>query len=128
VLADKLAPAPAPTPAQVAEQPNDTPFAFDPVTFDAYTGNFELEEQAGFVMSFKREGEKFYTQATGQRSIEIRPESDSTFALVDVNASVTFHREPDGSVTRVTLHQHGDHDALRVDTSAPPSVDLAPYA
>lgn len=128
VLADKLsAPvtkAPTATPSDVAQF---DPASFDPGAFDDYVGNYEMEEQAGFVLSFSREGKTFYTQATGQGKIEIHPTSDSVFALQGVDASVTFHREPDGSVAQITLHQHGDHEAFRIDTSAPPSVDLTPY-
>src|SRR5690606_10969858 len=106
------------------------PASFDPETFDDYAGRYALEAAPAFILSFSREGDRFYTQATGQPQFEVFPVSDSTFALRVVEASVTFHREPDGSVQRITLHQNGDHPARRVEEEAwaPTADDLAAYA
>lgn len=90
----------------------------DPALLDAYTGDFELVP--GFVLSFKREGNRFFTQATGQGQVEVFPYSDSTFFLKVVDAQVTFHRAKDGKADKITLHQNGDKPARRV---APYSVD-----
>ncbi|NQV74405.1 beta-lactamase family protein [bacterium] len=46
-----------------------------------------------------------YAQATNQPRFEVTPTSDSTFTFVGVAASVTFHYESDGSVSRATHHQ-----------------------
>ena len=46
-----------------------------------------------------------YAQATNQPRFEVKPTSDSTFTFVGVPASVTFHFEEDGTVTRATHHQ-----------------------
>ncbi len=88
----------------------------DPSLFDAYVGDYGLEIQPDFVLTFSRQGDRFYSQATGQGQLEIFPASDSTFFLKDIDASLTFHREDDGSVDRVTLHQGGDFVARRVTT------------
>jgi len=90
------------------------PSAFDPASFDVFVGRYELEIQPGFVLSFRREGERLITQATGQPAFELTPTSDSTFALSVVEASITFHRDAEGVVTGLTLHQNGHHGARRL--------------
>ena len=91
---------------------------FDTLTFLPYAGRYELQAAPGFIISFSQRGGRFYTQATGQPELEIIPTSDSTFKLVSVNASVTFHREADGQVNRITLNQNGAHTATRIGGQA----------
>ena len=91
------------------------PKSYDPQTFDDVAGSYALDAAPNFVMTFMREDSTLYTQATGQPRVEIVPTSDSTFKLLVVDASLTFHREADGSVTSLTLHQNGDHRAHRID-------------
>lgn len=90
------------------------PFVFDTARFDAFAGRYALDAAPQFILTFTRRGDKYYTQATGQPEFEITPTSDSTFALSVVKASITFHREPDGSVQHITLHQNGANRATRV--------------
>jgi len=102
------------------------PASFDPASFDVFVGRYELEIQPGFILTFRREGDRLLTQATGQPTFEITPTSDSTFALSVVEASITFHRDEDGVVTGLTLHQNGHHAARRLPDEGP-SLDLAPF-
>ena len=90
------------------------PAAYDPEAFDQLAGRYALEEAPAFILRFFREDDTFLTQATGQQQIEMVPTSDSTFALVGVEASVTFHRNAEGEVETITLHQNGDHPANRL--------------
>ena len=83
-----------------------------PETFDAYAGRYELAP--GFVLNFWREGETFWTQATGQSKAEIFPESETTFFLKIVDAQVTFVTEGIGKATHLVLHQNGEHEAKRL--------------
>ncbi|MCH7562893.1 MAG: serine hydrolase [Gemmatimonadetes bacterium] len=111
--------------------------AFDPSTYDAeafdeFVGRYALDARPDFILTFSREGEALYTQATGQRQLEIVPTSDSTFSLLGVEASVTFHRNPDGEVEALTLHQGGDNRATRLaddeeEDWAPTLEDLGAY-
>lgn len=89
--------------------------SWDPEEFDDFVGRYSLDEAPGFILTFTREDQTLYTQATGQQRIEVRPVSDSTFALVGVEASVTFHRDEGGAVTGATLDQNGLHPATRLD-------------
>jgi CubicO group peptidase (beta-lactamase class C family) len=101
--------------------PKPGAIAFDTTLFAKYAGRYALDEAPAFVVSFTRRGDKYYTQATGQPEVEMKPTSDSTFALTVVDASLTFHREADGSVKYVTLHQNGAHRATRVGAVAAPA-------
>ena len=89
--------------------------SFNPDLFEAYIGEYELEVQPGFRLAFENDGDYYTIQATGQTPGEIRPLSDTTFFIVDVEATITFHRETDGSVNRITLHQGGTYVAHRVE-------------
>ncbi|GAB2772712.1 hypothetical protein GCM10027275_14550 [Rhabdobacter roseus] len=87
---------------------------FDSTRFRAYAGSYSLDEAPGFVLAFKRNGSRYFTQATGQPEVEMFPSSDSTFFLKVVEASIVFHQAKDGKVNRITLRQNGDHPGTRV--------------
>jgi len=99
------------TPAAAASSTED----FVPETFDAYAGDYALEVAPDFVLTFRRDGDTYLIHPVGQSESEIFPTSDSTFASRIVEASVTFHREADGMVRSLTLHQNGHHRATRVE-------------
>ena len=90
-------------------------FEYDPEDFEPLTGRYELKIQPGFILTFSRDGDRLYTQATGQPEINIKATSDSTFSLVGVNADITFHLNDDGSADSLTLHQNGNHVATRIE-------------
>ncbi len=77
----------------------------DAKTFDAYVGEYQLAP--GFVLRVFRDGEKFWTQATGQGALEIFAESETVFSPRAVNAKLTFQKDTDGKVTGVQLDQGG---------------------
>jgi hypothetical protein len=89
------------------------PETYDPEDFDDFVGRYALDDQPLSVLTFSREGEALYAQATGQERVEIEPTSDSTFALTVVEASVTFHRDEDGRVYGITFHQSGQPQYAR---------------
>lgn len=72
---------------------------------DRYTGDFELKP--GFILTFTREGNKLYTQATGQPRFELFAESDTRFFLKVVDAQVEFIIDNDGQVRKMVLYQGG---------------------
>ncbi len=90
------------------------PAEYDPQKFDELAGRYELKEMPGFILTFSREDKKFYVEATRQPKVEMVPTSDSTFKILVVNASITFHRTPESKVESLTLHQNGDHPASRL--------------
>ena len=107
---------------------------YDPEAFDEFVGRYALDAAPTFVLTFTREDETLYTQATGQQRLEIVPTSDSTFRLLAVEASVTFLRGEGGEVEGAILHQNGDQRATRLaddeapEEWAPTEDDLADYA
>ena len=76
-----------------------------------------------------REDETLYTQATGQPRAEVVPTSETSFKLIIVDASVTFHRNDDGDVDALTLHQGGEHRATRLEDEQADTaeIDLEDY-
>ena len=104
-------------------------FVYDVEKFDELAGRFELEAAPGFILEFRREEDKLFTQATGQPAVELFASSDSTFYLKVVEASVTFHRNEDGKVDHITLHQNGNHRANRLLEPAwePSEEDIKMY-
>lgn len=119
--------------ASEAEPGAFDPAAYDPEDFDDFVGRYALDAAPAFILTFTREEDTFYTQATGQQRLEIVPTSDSTFTLVGVEASVVFHRSDDGEVEGLTLNQNGQNHATRLpddeaDAWSPSAAELEAYA
>ena len=106
---------------------------YDPEAFDELVGRYALDASPDFVLTFTREGDTLYVQATGQQRLEIVPTSDSTFRLLAVEASVTFTRGEEGEVEGAIMHQNGaNQPATRLEGEAPEEwapteEDLADY-
>lgn len=111
----------APDPVELAE----TETEFNSADFDAFVGRYEMEEAPGFILAFRRDGDNFYAQATGQPELEIFHTTGTTFELRVAEASVTFNRNDDGTVSTITLHQNGDHPANRLEEGV--DLELADY-
>ena len=107
---------------------------YDAEDFDEFAGRYSVDAAPDVILTFTREDDTLYTQATGQQRLEIVPTSDSTFRLLAVEASVTFLRGEDGEVEGLTMHQGGaDQHATRLGEDAPEewqptAEDLAGFA
>ncbi len=114
---------------EVAEGAAFDPKSYDPEAFDEYAGRYELEAAPGFILTVSRRGDSLFTQATGQPEVQIYATSDSTFELRIVEASLTFHRNSEGEVKSLTLHQNGDRPARRLEDEpwAPDEEALSAY-
>ena len=85
----------------------------DPKVFDSYAGDYELAP--GFVITFSREGDRYWSQATNQMRVELFAESETKFFLRIVDAQMTFVKDASGAVTHLVLHQGGtDREAKRI--------------
>lgn len=84
----------------------------DPKVLDDYVGQYELTP--GFVLNITVEADKLWVQATGQPKGELFPESETEFFFKVVDAQVTFVKDAAGNVTRLVLHQAGDHEAKKI--------------
>jgi len=82
--------------------------------YDSYVGNYQL--QPDFVLTVSREDDRLFTQMTGQRKIEIFPESDRDYFLKAFDAQITFVTGDKGRATELIMHQNGFHfHAKRVE-------------
>lgn len=79
----------------------------DSAVFDDYVGEYALGP--GFSIRFRRDGGRYFTQATGQPELELFAESETRFFLRVVDATVEFIRGEDGKVSGMVLHQAGQH-------------------
>jgi CubicO group peptidase (beta-lactamase class C family) len=127
---DKMKPKASADDAETAATETFDPASFDPELFDRYAGRFEMEEVPGFILTFLREGDQYYTQATNQPRLSIVPTSPTSFKLTQVDASVTFHKGEDDAFNALTLHQNGDHPAKRLKEEPwkPTAEQLGAYA
>jgi CubicO group peptidase (beta-lactamase class C family) len=106
------------------------PAAFDPEAFDAFAGRYEMDEIPGFILTFRREGDRLLTRGTGQPELEIVPVAENEFRLLVVDARVRFERNAEGEVDAITLFQNGEHRGTRLDggTAGPTPERLESYA
>ncbi len=123
--------------ADVMEVQNDDGFNYDKVytgfiteSFDEFAGRYALEIAPDFIMEFTREGNKYFTQASGQPRFELFPGSDSTFFLKVVKAGVTFHIDKEGKVNSLTLHQNGKVKAKKLTNATwhPSAEEIEMYS
>ena len=87
--------------------------AIDSKLLDGYTGKYKLGP--GFILTITREGDHLNTQATGQGTVPIFPESERDFFVKAFDAQMTFVTGSNGRATEIILHQNGDHNAKRVE-------------
>ena len=85
----------------------------DPKIYDAYIGRYELAPN--LVLTISRQGDRLMAQATGQGEIQLFPESETKYFLKVVDAKVTFVKDASGKVTKLILHQDGDHEAKKIE-------------
>ena len=89
----------------------------DSKAVDRYMGVYQFAPNV--LLTFTREGDRLFTQLTGQPRAEIFPEGEGKFFLKVVDAQLTFNTDAGGKVTQVVLHQNGmEQVAKRVDQAA----------
>jgi len=77
----------------------------DPASFDALAGTYQLAPT--FELKVWRDGDRFFTQATGQGAAEIFAESPTRYFLKVVDAQLEFQKGADGRAEMLTLIQGG---------------------
>ena len=70
-----------------------------------YVGNYELSP--GFIISVTKEGDRIFSQATGQSKVEIFAESETRFFLKVVDAQLEFIKDGSGKISKLILYQGG---------------------
>lgn len=70
-----------------------------------YVGKYELFPN--FAIEVTLDGDRLFTQATGQQKFEIFPKTETEFYLKVVNAQIEFKQNPKGDVDEIILYQGG---------------------
>ncbi len=83
----------------------------DPKIFADYTGEYELKP--GFSITVTAEKDQLFLQATGQPKIQAFPSSETEFFLKEVEAQISFVKDPQGKVTQLVLYQGGNDAPAR---------------
>jgi CubicO group peptidase (beta-lactamase class C family) len=98
-----------------------------PEVIDRYVGRYEFEG-IGLLITYTRDGDRFWAQATGQPEIDLIARSDSTFDYQGVVATVTFHANGSEPVESATHEQGGQSITLnRLPPWAPSAEELQAY-
>jgi CubicO group peptidase (beta-lactamase class C family) len=71
----------------------------------ALVGTYSLAPNVDLTVTL--DGQHLWTQLTGQRKIQIYPQSPTFFFLKVVDAQLEFAKDNSGKATQVTLHQNG---------------------
>ena len=90
-------------PADIAPAHSAIPMASE--QFDRFVGHYDFPPNR--ILTVYREGDKFFTQVTGQRPVEIRAESDHKFFAPLVDAEYTFIYDSQGHVAELEFRQYG---------------------
>ena len=83
----------------------------NPKLYDRFTGNYQLAP--GFILTITRDGDRLFSQATGQPQFEIFPKSDRAYFPKAFEALITFQDDVDGRAPSLTLHQGGRETLAR---------------
>jgi len=79
--------------------------AVTPEALDAFVGEYELAPT--FIITVRREGTTLLARATGQNELTLVPQTETRFAVQQVDATIEFERDAAGKVTRLQLIQNG---------------------
>ncbi len=75
----------------------------DPQILDSYVGRYQMGPD--FVVTMSREGDHFYTQATGQDRFELFPFGEKQFFARIGPIEVWFNTDDRGAATEMVIHQ-----------------------
>jgi CubicO group peptidase (beta-lactamase class C family) len=73
--------------------------------YDDYVGEYQLHP--GFTFAVSKRDARLYLAAPGQAPFEIRPSGEAAFFAHTLNSEITFARDSQGKVDRLTLKQEG---------------------
>ncbi len=77
----------------------------DPAVLEGYAGEYELAP--GFTITFRSEGSRLFSRATGQEEVEVYPSSETEFFLKVIEAEIAFELDAAGNPTGLILTQGG---------------------
>jgi len=105
-LAEKLAPLPT------------VNTKVSPKSYDALTGRYsfipgQVWGRDGAVITISRRGTQLFGQVDDQPEVELFPESDTKFFLKVADAQITFVKDSNGKVVKITTR---DEHGIELDT------------
>jgi len=109
-------------PETVSPTQQHTEIKIDPKLFDEFVGQYSFVDDPDFVLSFWREGDRFFLEAKLTKA-EIFSESETKFFLKVVDAQVTFVRAAQGKVTGLIWHEN-NRDSQAKKISDQPDIEL----
>lgn len=77
----------------------------NPSVYEAYVGTYQTTPT--FFITVTIENGRLFAQGTGQPRFELFPQSENTFFLKAVRATVTFVKDSQGKVIRAVVHTYG---------------------
>lgn len=78
---------------------------FNSTVYDAYVGEYELEP--GLVATVITQSKRFFIQVTGQKQVEMFPESPSEFFVKIADVRITFILDGMDKAKRLVIHRNG---------------------
>jgi CubicO group peptidase (beta-lactamase class C family) len=78
----------------------------------SYTGQYEIAPKV--ILTITKEGSTLYAQPTGEKKLQIFPETQGKFFLKEVDAELEFIKDDKGIVTKMVVFQNGAHDAKKI--------------
>jgi uncharacterized protein len=95
----------------------------EPTQFDEFVGQYSTPNNPDLILSFYRQCDKFFMQATNQGEFEIFAESPSKFFLKAFEAQATFVRDSGAKVSGLIWRQE-NHDTPAKKISNQPAVEV----
>jgi CubicO group peptidase (beta-lactamase class C family) len=102
-----------------------------PAVLDQYVGVYPLDKNVRFTLL--RQGDGLVARLTGQPFFPLFASAKDEFFYKVVDAQISFHRDAEGKITGLTLHQNGRDMAAARDAQPAPHIEfpaieaLAPY-
>lgn len=90
--------------------PEEKIVTIDPAVFDQYTGQYKLNNS--IVVTIVKENNKLYAHPTGQTRLEMLPQSETDFVILEINAKLSFVKGADGKATKIKLNMNNTDSEL----------------
>jgi len=85
----------------------------DPAVYDAYVGTYQTTPN--FFIIVTRENGQLFAQGTGQPRFELFPQSENTFFLKAIKATISFIRDDRGKIIQAIIHTpSGDEVSTKI--------------
>lgn len=88
--------------------------AADTTLFPIFKGTYKYRENTNLIITSNNG--KLYAEATGDAKYELLPLSPMEFLITELNANLTFKKDPSGKVNAIHVRFRGDErDAIRIE-------------